>query len=200
MPPELRTVDFWFDPGCPFTWRTSRWLVDVAARRGLDVHWRLMSLGILNADKEVPEQYRASIAAGQGALRVLAAVADQHGTDALGAVYTDLGRRRHEEGADFDASTLRAALIECGLPSALEQDRTATTYDDAIRASHDEGQRRAGTESGTPITALGDGPGAFGPIVVPAPTGDAALALLDALVLLSGVPEFSELKRARAAL
>lgn len=30
-------VEFWFDPGCPFTWRTSRWLLDVATRRGLDV-------------------------------------------------------------------------------------------------------------------------------------------------------------------
>ena len=57
-----------------------------------------------------------------------------------------------------------------------------------------------GTEAGTPITAFDDGPGAYGPVVVPIPTGDAALALLDALLLLSGVPEFSELKRARAAL
>lgn len=200
MTSDPHTVDFWFDPGCPFTWRTSRWLVDVAGRRELDVRWHVMSLGILNADKDVPEQYRAAIASGHAALRVLAAVADRYGADKLGEVYTVLGRRRHEEGAEFDADTVRTALAECGLPPALSTEMTATTYDDAIRESHRRGQNRVGTEAGSPITALDDGPGAYGPVIVPVPTGDAALALLDALVLLSGVPEFSELKRARATI
>jgi membrane-associated PAP2 superfamily phosphatase len=31
--PQATSVEFWFDPGCRFTWRTSRWLVDVAHRR-----------------------------------------------------------------------------------------------------------------------------------------------------------------------
>ena len=32
-------VDFWFDPSCPFTWQTSRWLRAVADARGLPVDW-----------------------------------------------------------------------------------------------------------------------------------------------------------------
>lgn len=54
--PPVGSVEFWFDPACPFTWRTSRWLAGVAARRGFDVQWRLMSLSILNEGREVPEQ------------------------------------------------------------------------------------------------------------------------------------------------
>ena len=54
-----------------------------------------------------------------------------------------------------------------------------------------------GDEAGSPIIAFGDGPGYFGPIVWPAPEGEAAEKLFDALRLLSAVPEFSELKRAR---
>jgi len=32
-------VAFWFDPSCPFTWQTSRWLRAVADARGLPVDW-----------------------------------------------------------------------------------------------------------------------------------------------------------------
>ena len=65
------------------------------------------------------------------------------------------------------------------------------------RASHDEGQQRTGQESGSPVLAMDDGPGFFGPIVVEAPTGDEAMRLFDGLALLSSVPLFVELKRAR---
>jgi hypothetical protein len=75
-----------------------------------------------------------------------------------------------------------------------------TSHDAAIRASHEEGQQRAGTESGSPVTAYDGGPGYFGPVVAPTPTGQAARDLLTALVALSRVGEFSELKRARAQL
>jgi len=31
-------VDFFFDPGCPWTWVTSRWLVEAATERDLTIH------------------------------------------------------------------------------------------------------------------------------------------------------------------
>ena len=36
--------------------------------------------------------------------------------------------------------------------------------DAAVRASHDEAQRRVGTESGSPVTAYDAGPAFFGPV------------------------------------
>lgn len=192
------SIDFWFDPGCPFTWRTSRWITDVGQRRGIAVSWHLMSLAILNEGQEVPERYRARIAAGQEALRLLAA-AERVKPEAAADLYTAIGRRRHDEGQEFDTATFVDALAEVGLPAELAEARSDAGYDDGIKASHVAGQARVGTDSGSPVIAVGDGPGFFGPVVVPVPTGEEALKLFDAIVLLSGVPAFSELKRARAA-
>lgn len=197
MAPDPASVDFWFDPGCPFTWRTSRWVIEIEQQRGIEVHWHLMSLAILNEGNDVPEQYRARIAQGQEALRVLAA-AERIKPEAVAGLYTAMGRRRHDEGQDFDSALLADAIKEVGLPAELGQARSDSGLDDSIRASHVAGQERVGTDSGSPVLAVSDGPGFFGPVVVPVPTGEDALALFDAVVLLSRVPAFSELKRARA--
>jgi hypothetical protein len=55
-------------------------------------------------------------------------------------------------------------------------------------------------DSGSPITAVGDGPAFFGPVVAPVPTGQAADDLWLALTALSRVPQLSELKRGRGSL
>ena len=53
------SVDFWFDPSCPWAWMTSRWVDDVARQRDLDVTWHVMSLAVLNEDKDVSDEYKA---------------------------------------------------------------------------------------------------------------------------------------------
>lgn len=187
----------WFDAGCPFTWRTSRWLRAVASRRGATVDWRIMSLAILNEGKEIPEQFRALLGWSLGTQRLLLATREKHGSDAVDRLYTAIGTRRHDQGADPDRSLLVDSLAEAGLPADLIDAADDEGLTEALRASHKEGQERVGAESGSPIVALGDGPGFFGPVVVPIPEGEAGDRLFDALALLSTVPEFSELKRSR---
>jgi 2-hydroxychromene-2-carboxylate isomerase len=191
------TVTMWFDPSCPFTWRTGRWLRSVAAARGEPVRWRLMSLAVLNADKDVPPQFREPMERARLASRVLSAAEAQHGSDGLDALYTALGARVHEQGQDLDRSAVAAALGEAGLPGALLAAYDDEQYDAAVRASHEEAQQRVGGEAGSPVVAVGDGPGFFGPILSEVPAGEAAGRLYDAVGLLSAVPGFSELKRSR---
>ena len=202
-------VTFWFDPVCPFTWRTSRWIRSMAGKRGLTVEWRLLSLATLNEGKDIPEQYRDGMARGWRAARLLAATDQRHGQEAMANLYTEIGTRIHGyvgpgplDGPPtgqrvLDTEVLSESLAAAGLPTELIEAADDTGLDDAVRNSHAAGQARVGTESGSPIVAFGDGPGFFGPVVVPVPEGESAEKLFDAVRLLSAVPEFSEIKRSR---
>jgi len=202
-------ITFWFDPVCPFTWRTSRWIRSMAGKRDLTVEWRLLSLATLNEGKDIPEQYRDAMARGWRAGRLLAATDQRHGQEAMARLYTEIGTRIHgyvgpgpldgqpTERRTLDTDVLSESLAAAGLPAELIEAADDTTLDDAVRASHAAGQSRVGTESGSPIVAFGDGPGFFGPVVVPVPDGESAEKLFDAVRLLSAVPEFSEIKRSR---
>ena len=110
-------AEFWFDPGCPHTWRTSRWLADVASRGHADVQWRLMSLTVLNEGQDKPADYWERRRQADLALRVLAAAQASGGTAAVGALYAALGRRRHDEGRAYSAEVVQEAVAEVGLPA-----------------------------------------------------------------------------------
>jgi protein-disulfide isomerase-like protein with CxxC motif len=190
-------ITFYFDPMCPFTWRTSRWVRDVAGRTGEPVTWKFLSLAVLNEGKDVPEQFRPVLAFGRTAHRVLAAADQTYGQEAVERLYSALGRRLHYENAGPDTVTLAAAVAEAQLPADLVDAVEDSSLDTVVRASHDEAQARVGTETGSPVTAVDGGPGFFGPVVAPVPEGADADRLFEALRLLSAVPQFSELKRAR---
>jgi 2-hydroxychromene-2-carboxylate isomerase len=198
-PAETTPVDFFFDPGCPFTWATSRWITEVAATGATSVSWRLMSLGVLNEGKEIPEQFRTGMAQGARALRALAAAAAHGGNDAVGALYTALGTRRFGDGDAFTDEVIAAAVDEAGLPGSVAAAVDDEDLDKVVRASHEEGQAAVGQESGSPVVRLGE-VAWFGPVVAPAPTGDEALRLFDAIRTLATVPSFSELKTSRGEL
>src|SRR3954447_1730252 len=126
---------YFFDPACPFTWRTSRWLVNVAAERDVTVQWRSFSLSILNGDN-VPDQYKPIMAASTKALRLVEALRADHRNDTIGTFYTEIGTRIHEAGEPFSDDIVLAAAEAAGIPDAKTVvDDTA--WDEAVRQSHE---------------------------------------------------------------
>ncbi|MEU6003780.1 disulfide bond formation protein DsbA [Streptomyces sp. NPDC047197] len=194
-----QTADFWFDPVCPYTWLTSRWLREVERVRDVAVHWRVMSLSVLNehldVDPEDPEGQWGDYMRGPG--RVCAAVSERHGSQALGTYLDALGVRLHERG-EWDGA--ERALADAGLPTELAAVAWTDEYDDAVRVSHEQGLALVGPDVGTPVLSVRGAGALFGPVVSPAPKGEAAGRLWDGVVLMAGVQDFCELKRPYGAL
>jgi len=192
-----RIADFWFDPSCPYTWITSRWLVEVAKVRPVTVRWHVMSLSVLNEDRDDdpegdPEGYLWV------PVRICAAVQHEYGHSALGRLYTALWSRAH--GARDWLADLTDALEGAGLPRQLVEVGSSTRYDGMVRASHAEGTSLVGPHVGTPIIAATDEWGErtafFGPVLSRIPTGEQAARLWDGTLLVAGTPGFHELKGA----
>lgn len=193
----MPAVDYYFDPACPWTWLTSRWLVDAAAHRDVEVAWRPLSLLTLSGGDPHPE-YAERIIASFGILRVIAA-ARADGDNALaGALYTAVGERTFQAGETLTDALAREALAAtgAGVPAVAFDD---SGWDSAVEASTKEAIDLAGPDVGSPVLAWGDPRvGIFGPIVSPGPRGEQAGRLLD-LVLETGVVDgFFELKRGRS--
>lgn len=197
MVDDRATADFWFDPVCPWAWLTSRWIKEVEEVREVDTKFHVMSLAHLNLDKpDLPDDYRKSMESAWGPVRVCIAAAEAHGPEVLDRLYTELGTRFHVQGAERDRATVEAALRAADLPVDLADAMDSTDYDEALKKSHHEGMDQVGMDVGTPVIAV-EGVAFFGPVVTPAPKGEAAGRLWDGVRLVAGTAGFYELKRTR---
>jgi hypothetical protein len=160
-------ADFWFDPSCPYTWVTARWLVEVTSVRPVSVCWRVMSLSVLNEGRDDdpegdPDGYLWV------PVRICAAVREEFGHEALGRFYAELWHPDHR-GGDWTANHT-GALARAGLPTRLADAGMSTDNDSAVRASHAEAIRSSRRPSRTTPASRSSGrscrgrPPASGPV------------------------------------
>lgn len=196
---EQTTVDFWFDPLCPWAWITSRWMLEAAQVRPVQINWHVMSLAVLNEGRELPEAYLELMIKGWGPVRVCIAALEH--TDDLLPLYTAFGRRLHPvDGADKvdldDEKLFIGALEEAGLPVWLAAAAADASLDGKLRESHSRGMDPVGMDVGTPVIHV-DGVAFFGPVLSRIPRGEQAGSVWDGARLLAAFPHFYELKRTR---
>ncbi len=199
--PKKSVADFWFDPLCPWCWITSRWILEVEKVRDIEVNFHVMSLAVLNENKEdlperVPRRPQAGVEAGAGGHRRRAG---QGPGDPRAAVHRD-GHAHPQPGLSRLRpgiwKVIKESLEEVGLPAELAEAATSDKYDEALRKSHHEGMDPVGDDVGTPTIHV-NGVAFFGPVLSKIPRGEEAGKLWDASVTFASYPHFWELKRTR---
>jgi mycothiol-dependent nitroreductase-like protein len=190
------TIDFYFDPVCPFAWIGWQWMREVEGLRDVDLRLRLMSLAVLNEGREghTPEAERGLDSAWRP-VRVATALAAARGDGVLREYFAEFGSRFHSQGVRGRDRVIREVL-GCLDAEDIYAAADSTDYDEVIRKSHHEGIEPVGLDVGTPTIHV-DGVAFFGPVLSAVPRGQDALDVFDSVVLLAGNPHFFELKRTR---
>jgi len=186
-------VDLWVDPACPWAWITSRWLLEARQVRDFTADFHVMSLAVLNEGHEKYAEFKERLL---GPVRVLIAAEQRHGNQVVEPLYSAMGTRRHVGGEKDWSAVVAGALADVGLEADLAEAATTSEFDEALRASHHAGMGPVGDDVGTPVIHVDDA-AIFGPVVTPAPKGEAAGRLFDGVLLALRTPGFYELKRSR---
>jgi 2-hydroxychromene-2-carboxylate isomerase len=200
-------VEVFVDPSCPWAWITSRWIKEVAPNRDLTVVWRSYCLEIRDDYGVAPtisEDRRDAVIAAHALshrmLRIFEAARADAGEDAVDALLTAWGRRFFARGAPRDETLFTQCVDASGLDRELVAAADNEKWDVPIVEAMDVAYAFGGHKTQTPtIVVRADPPHGFkGPVMAPAPTGDAALRLWDAIQVLSQEPGFFEITRPRA--
>lgn len=189
-------VTLHFDPTCPWTWLTSRWLLEVEGRvDDVGVAWANLALWHLEPDGEhAGEDARVA----HRLVRHLLDVGDEAGVRRFYDVY---GRMAHVERRDHDAALVFEAAGTAGVRESAIAATDEVALDSAIAAATDEIIDVAGGGVGSPVISW-EVPGrgrvaVHGPVLDGVPRGQGALDLWQAVVLAGALPTFKELKRGR---
>jgi 2-hydroxychromene-2-carboxylate isomerase len=192
--PEPRHLDFYFDVLCPFAWRTSLWMREVAHELDISVTWKQFSLAIGNQADPEGDFMRRDLALG----RTFVAADRLGGNEGVDRLYLALGDVIHGQRLDpLDETIMRDALISAGhIPELMEAALNDPTTEDEYRDSHRDGES-VGTFGVPTLVFDGVTPGHFGPVVDPVPTGADAVELWRVVSWVARQPYLWEMKKDR---
>jgi hypothetical protein len=199
-------VEIYIDPSCPWACITHAWLVEVAPQRGLEVVWRPFCLEIrdeYDVAPTVPSDRRDAVIAAHALshrlLRVIEAARASRGDLVVAPLYSEWSTRFFG-GGRRDDGLLEEVVAACGLDAELLGAADEESWDGPIVAAMDVAYEFGGPKTQTPTIVVREDPahGFKGPVMAPAPTGDAAVELWDALQVLSRQRTVFEFTRPRA--
>ena len=191
----METVACYFDPMCPWAYRTSLWLREVREHTNTVIDWRFFSLEEVNRTDGKKHPWERPWSYGWSQMRV-AAWLRREGQDLVDRWYAACGAAFFERGEQtFTSDGAGAVLASIGLsPSIVSSAMDDPTTSDEVRADHDHLVREHGGH-GVPTLVFEDGQALYGPAVLEPPRGPAAVRLWELVQGWREFPDLYELRR-----
>lgn len=188
-------VELYFDPMCPWAYRTSLWVREVRRQVGIEIDWRFFSLEEVNREEGKLHPWERPWSYGWSQMRV-GALLRRDGPEILDRWYAAVGQAFFERGEPtFTPEGARAVLAGIGLdPARVDEAVADPTTSDEVLADHRRCVDRHGGH-GVPTIVLEDGVALYGPVVLDPPTGPAAVRLWELVEGWKEFPTLYELRR-----
>ena len=197
-------VSFYFDPSCPFSWITSRWLLQVSAHRDIAIDWRPFSLALKNDELIARDGESVHAQSHRDSLRMLRVllVAEQQYSVSLIDGYTSSGMIRHILGDPLDDEGIRSVIVnQLELHESLMTAANDNSHDKVLQQHIDDAIAIVGNDIGVPTIIFelenGEKQGYFGPVLNELPELSESLVIWGSLFQLATTKSFYELKRTR---
>ncbi len=193
------SIEFFFDPMCPYAYQTSVWIRDVRRRKSIEIAWRFFSLEEINRPDGKRHPWERPLAYGWTPMRV-GAWLRRKDMNLCDRWYETCGAALHVDGRRFyDPDVARELLAGIDVPPGSWDEALAdpTTHDDVLADHRDAVDTYGGF--GVPIIVMPNGRALFGPVVVPAPTGDEADRLWQLCVDYATFDRLYEIKTPKTA-
>ncbi|MEE6176057.1 mycothiol-dependent nitroreductase Rv2466c family protein [Mycobacterium sp. 050134] len=187
------SVDFHFDPMCPFAYQTSVWIRDVRDQIGITVNWRFFSLEEINRQEGKKHPWEREWSYGWSLMRI-GALLRRTDMALLDRWYAAIGHELHTLGGKPHDPAVARRLLGDIVDDAAAFDAALgdpSTHDE-VRADHQRVVDASGY--GVPTLFL-SGQCIFGPVLVDPPTGPDALKLWDVVSGMADLPHVYELQR-----
>src|SRR5258707_13591088 len=136
MPDEPQHVDFYFDVMCPWAYQTSKWIREVRAQNGLDIHWKFFSLEEVNRVEGKKHPWERPWSFGWGQMRVGSVIRREQGNDALDRWYAAVGSAFFNDGIKTHVPEVHAEVLQANGfdPKPLERAIADPSPIDDVRA------------------------------------------------------------------